>query len=105
MFIIEMTAYESDFIDKNTELSGAYQIRTFDVNHSMSLFAYYYEDYIHLKLRRYGEIETSVDDWKQLKHVGLLYPDINLHAPLEVMLDLEEDQLHVKVPRSIYKKE
>ncbi|MDN6290991.1 MAG: hypothetical protein L0J63_11990 [Tetragenococcus koreensis] len=104
MFIIEMSEYESDFITKSTKTTGASLIRTFDVNHEMSLFAYYYEDYIHLKLRRYKDQETTMDDWLSLKAVGLLYPDINLADVSEIYIDQEENQLHVQIPNYTHKR-
>ncbi|SFB89920.1 hypothetical protein SAMN04488102_101324 [Alkalibacterium subtropicum] len=104
MFVIEMTTYESDFVFKNTESTGAYDIRTFDIDHEMSLFAYYYEDYIHLKIRRYNDQETTMNDWKKLKSVGLLYPDIDFDDTKDIFLDEQENQLHIQIAHTIYKR-
>lgn len=97
MFIIEMTNYESDFIDKNTNRTGAYDIRTFDINHDLSLFAYYFDDYIHLKLRRYGENPTSISDWEMIQDVNIIRPDLNLNDVVDVYLDEEDEQVHIKL--------
>lgn len=105
MFIIEMSMYESDFVRKSTEETGALDVRTFDLDHLMSLFVYYFEDHLHLKLKRYKADETTFDDWKRLKAAGTLYPDIDLNDTLEVFLDLEDNQLHAKLPHTIFKKE
>ncbi|OJF95228.1 hypothetical protein [Alkalibacterium sp. 20] len=101
MFIVEMTTYETDFVKKST---GAYDVRTFDINHEMSLFAYYYDEYIHLKIRRYKDEETTLNDWEKIKSVGLLYPDINLNDTKDVYLDLEDNQLHVKNGHTMYRR-
>lgn len=104
MFIIEMSEYESDFIVKSTKSTGADLIRTFDFDHEMSLFVYYYEDYIHLKIRRYKDEETTEDDWLALKSAGHLYPDINLTDASEIYIDQEENQLHVQIPNYTHKR-
>lgn len=104
MFIIEMSEYESNFIVKSTKSTGADLIRTFDVDHEMSLFAYYYEDYIHLKIRRYKEQETTEDDWLSLKAVGLLYPDISLKDASEIYIDQKENQLHAQIPNYTHRR-
>lgn len=104
MFIVEMTTYESDFIIKSTKKSNAYQIRTFDVNHELSLFAFYYEEYVHLKLRRYKNEETTLADWQTLKQFKVLQPDITLDDSAEIFLDIEDNQLHVHIPYPIYKR-
>lgn len=41
MFIIEMTRYESDFIAKSREQNESLDMRTYDIDHNLSLFAYY----------------------------------------------------------------
>lgn len=104
MFIVDMTTYEMDFVIKCTKKSGAYQVRTFDIDHDMSLFAYYYEDYIHLKIRRYKNEETTTDDWERIKSFGLLYPDINFADTKDFYHDKEDNQLHVKIAHTIYKR-
>lgn len=104
MFIIEMTYYESDFIVKNTESTGAYDIRTFDIDHKMSLFAYYYEEYIHLKLRRYGGQQTTLSDWRLIQSVSMIQPDLNLKDAVDVYLDQEDDQVHVKLMKTARKR-
>lgn len=104
MVIIEMTTYESDFVEKSTARSGAHKIRTFDINHESSLFAFYYEEYIHLKLRRYHDEETTHNDWNQLKAAGILQPDICLNDASEIFLDMEDNQMHVHIPYPIYKR-
>lgn len=97
MFIIDMTSLESDFIEKNTVKSGANNIRTYDINHQLSLFAYYYEDYIHLKIRRYYGIEVTMEDWADIKSAGIIYPNIELSNVQDIYLDQEDNQLHIKL--------
>ncbi|WP_423189460.1 hypothetical protein ACO1PF_00670 [Alkalibacterium sp. f15] len=104
MFIVDMTTYESDFVLKSTKKTGAYQIRTFDIDHAFSLFAFYYEGYVHLKLRRYKDEETTYKDWERIKTFGTLYPDICLTDAMDVYLDTKENQLHVQIPYPIYKR-
>ncbi|GEK88928.1 hypothetical protein SAMN04488100_10569 [Alkalibacterium putridalgicola] len=97
MFIIEMTTYESDFVIKNTKRTGAYDIRTFDINHDLSLFVYYFDDYIHLKLRRYGEKPTTISDWELIQGINFIRPDLNLNDVVDVYLDEEDEQVHIKL--------
>ncbi|MCC5894875.1 MAG: hypothetical protein JJU16_05375 [Alkalibacterium sp.] len=104
MFIVDMTLYESDFIRKSTVNNKALDMRTYDIDHTLSLFAYYYEQYVHLKLRRYKDEETSLSDWNKLKAIGTIYPDIHLNDTEEIYLDMNSNQLHVKIPFSIYKR-
>lgn len=104
MFIVEMTTYESDFVIKNTKRSGAYDIRTFDIDHEMSLFVYYYEEYIALKLRRYGNRPTTVSDWERLKHIKLIQPDLYLNDVADVFVDHDDNQVHVKIRHTISKR-
>lgn len=98
MFIIEMTTYESDFCKKSTKTTGAYRVRTFDVNHTHSLFAYYYEDHVHLTFKRYNQGETTMEEWERIEQVGLLFPDIDLMTEKEVWMQEDNNQIHVKVP-------
>lgn len=104
MFIIEMSMYESDFILKNTKRSGAYDIRTFDVNHQLSLFAYYYDDYIHLKLKKYGDTKTTLSDWKMIQKASMLYPNLDITRTEDIYIDNENNQIHVKLAH-VYAKE
>lgn len=104
MFIIEMTQYESDFVLKNTERTGAYDIRTFDINHKMSLFVYYYEEYVALKLRRYGDKPTTVSDWERLKKIKLIRPDLDLSHIADVFVDHNDNQVHVKLMKTTSKR-
>lgn len=57
-----------------------------------------------MKLRRYKEDDTTFSDWKQLESVGLLYPDIDLNDTKEVYMDTQNNQVHIKIPFSIYKR-
>ena len=100
MIIIELTQNESDFVAQSMENTGAYQVRTFDIDSICCMFAYYFEDFIHLKLRRYAQEETSICDWFNLKSVGVIYPDIVLEETLDVHFDLEENQIHVQLPNA-----
>lgn len=104
MFIIDMTTLESDFVLKSLTRSKANDIRTYDVNHQMSMFAYYYDDYIHLKIRRYNDQRTSSRDWQSIQTAGFIYPDIELNQTEDIYMDHEDNQLHVKLPYSIYKR-
>lgn len=104
MFIIEMTMYESNYIAKNTESTKVLDMRTFDINHQLSLFVYFYEEYIHLKLRRYQDEETTIQDWNTLKSFGFIYPDIDLVNTTDIFIDQEDNQLHAKIPLTIFKR-
>lgn len=104
MFIVDMTVYESDFVTKSTKKSKALKVRTFDIDHECSLFAYHYEEYVHLKLRRYNDKETTMREWDRLKAFGILFPDINLNEASDVYLDVKDNQLHIHIPCPAYKR-
>lgn len=97
MFIIEMTAWELDFCQKSTETTGAWKVRTFDVNHACSLFMYYFEDHVNLTFKRYDQQETTLDDWAQFEQIGFLYPDIDLRSEKEVWMNEEHAQVNVRM--------
>lgn len=100
MIIIEMTQEESNFVSDSMENTGAYAVRTFDIDGVCCVFAYYFVDLIHLKLRRYAREETSISDWFELKSVGIIYPDILLEETIDMHFNLEENQVHVQLPNA-----
>ncbi|MCI3027734.1 hypothetical protein LMF32_01100 [Desemzia sp. C1] len=101
MIIIEMTEEESEFVAYSTENTGAYRVRTFDIDNVCCLFAYYFDEFIHLKIRRYVKEQTAISDWFQLKSAGIIYPDIILDETIDVRFDLEENQIHVQLPNTV----
>lgn len=97
MLIIDNSLKETDFCTKTSEFIGSDKLRVFEIDFEYTMFAYYYDDGIHLALARNddGPIDTLV--WDQLKEVGILYPDINLNNHDKMWINDEGNTLHASV--------
>lgn len=100
MIIIELTEQEMDFAVKSSEQTGAYKVRTFDIDTKSCVFVYYFDEYIHLTIRRYAKEQTSMKDWEELRSARMIYPDIDLSETIHIHFDIEENKIHVQLPHT-----
>lgn len=97
MLIIDNSAKEMDFCTKTSDFIGSVKLRVFEIDFEYTMFAYYYEDGIHLAIARNddGPIDQTV--WNSLKDVGVIYPDIYLNNQDAMWINDEGNTLHASV--------
>lgn len=97
MIIKDLSSLEKDFCRQATENTTAYRVRSMDIDMTYSLFIYYFEDYIHLSLSRYDDKDISIDLWRQLQNIGMIYPDVALDDVEDEWINEEQQQFHAKL--------
>lgn len=94
MLIIDNSMKEMDFCTKTSEFIGSVKLRVFEIDFEYTMFAYYYEDGIHLAIARNDDGPIDQTMWDSLKDVGVIYPDIYLNDQDEMWINIEGNTMH-----------
>lgn len=97
MLIIDNSIKEKDFCTKTSEFIGSNQLRVFEINFEYTMFAYYYEDGIHLAVARNDDGPINQTVWNSLKDVGVIYPDIYLNNQDTMWINDEGNTMHASL--------
>lgn len=97
MLIIDNSLKEMDFCTKTSEFIGSEQLRVFEIDFKYTMFAYYYEDGIHLAIARNDDGPIDQTIWNGLKDVGVIYPDIYLNNQDTMWINDEGNTLHASL--------
>ena len=97
MLIIDNSLKESDFCKKTSDFIGSNKLRIFEIDFEFTLFAYYYDDSIHLAVARNDDKQIDSGIWECLKNVGIIYPDIHLDKNAATWINDEQDTLHASI--------
>lgn len=97
MLIIDNSIKEMDFCTKTSEFIGSDKLRVFEIDFEYTMFAYYYEDGIHLAIARNDDSPIDQIVWNRLKNVGVIYPDIYFNYQDTMWINDEGNTLHASV--------
>lgn len=97
MLIIDNSIKEMDFCTKTSEFIGSDKLRVFEIDFEYTMFAYYYEDGIHLAIARNDDSPIDQTVWNSLKDVGVIYPDIYLNNKENMWINDEGNTLHASL--------
>lgn len=97
MLIIDISIKEMDFCTKTSEFIGSEQLRVFEIDFEYTMFAYYYEDGIHLAVARNDDGPIDQTMWSNLKDVGVIYPDIYLNDQDVMWINDEGNTMHASL--------
>lgn len=97
MIIIDNSMKEMDFCTKTSDFIGSEKLRVFEIDFEYTMFAYYYEDGIHLAIARNDDGPINIEIWNNLKEVVVIYPDINLSNQDKMWINDEGNTLHASL--------
>ena len=97
MIIIDNSAKEMDFCQKTSEFMDAQQLRIFEIDFEYTMFAYYYEDGIHIAICKIDDSPLNYDVWFELKKTKTIYPDIPLTEQDNVWMNEDCSILHAAI--------